>query len=301
MKKTIKIFLILLITFLVAISCNNTGIGVSTKGGNSGGGGKSTGTITLNLGSSGGRVVYDPSCEHKIILKNLKGEIEEHTLAPGVKTTSITIAAGFWKIIVEAWFPGWMYAKGSEEVEVKIGQKSSAKINMIEYFEVGDEAFGGGQIFYAPKDKDNCPIGFTMKGSDKTFYYMEVDGVGPLDYTGWDFRTSPHPKLIGTETGIGTGMENTKLIVSSSSHPEDDVVAAYLCNIYSYNGFNDWFLPSRDELALLYKNLSISTDSWSSSEHNKDDAYGFFSTSGPGKMTNKHKSISADVYAVRAF
>jgi hypothetical protein len=51
--------------------------------------------------------------------------------------------------------------------------------------------------------------------------------------------------------------------------------AARLCEAFTNNGYKDWFLPSQDELKLMYKNLnekglgSFINDWYWSSSHNK--------------------------------
>jgi DUF1680 family protein len=53
-------------------------------------------------------------------------------------------------------------------------------------------------------------------------------------------------------TAIGTGQQNTADMVAACAEPES---AAHLCANLSVNGVTGWFLPSRDELQLMYRNL----------------------------------------------
>jgi uncharacterized protein len=53
-------------------------------------------------------------------------------------------------------------------------------------------------------------------------------------------------------TAIGTGRQNTIDILRAC---DDAGVAAALCASLIVNGVHGWFLPSRDELALMYRNL----------------------------------------------
>ena len=73
-----------------------------------------------------------------------------------------------------------------------------------------------------------------------------------------------------TGTAIGTGQANTTAIVTTQGAGS---YAAQLCNDLTVGGYNDWFLPSKDELDLMYENLYLQevggfTDDyyWSSSE-----------------------------------
>jgi hypothetical protein len=59
-----------------------------------------------------------------------------------------------------------------------------------------------------------------------------------------------HETLVGgTGTAIGTGKNNTDLIVTVlNAEPADSDRAAQLADALSHNDFEDWFLPSKDEL-----------------------------------------------------
>jgi DUF1680 family protein len=53
-------------------------------------------------------------------------------------------------------------------------------------------------------------------------------------------------------TAIGTGRQNTADMLAACDDPGS---AAHLCASLSLNGVRGWFLPSRDELTLMYRNL----------------------------------------------
>ena len=86
-----------------------------------------------------------------------------------------------------------------------------------------------------------------------------------------------------TSTEVGAGRYNTELLVrymdfdgmaiSNEERNEFEEYAARICFDYSYGGYDDWFLPSKDELNLMYENLYeaglgsfVGTSYWSSSE-----------------------------------
>jgi len=95
----------------------------------------------------------------------------------------------------------------------------------------------------------------------------------------------------GNGIADGTGMENTKKIVQYASCEIEKgyfstkknpiKTAARVCMELNHGGFNDWYLPTNNELDLLKQNLSrfefdFEKDwihCWSSTEANADKAY----------------------------
>jgi hypothetical protein len=84
--------------------------------------------------------------------------------------------------------------------------------------------------------------------------------------------------ISGAEfSSIGAGAQNTLEIINLCS---TSGIAAEICNTYSLNGNDEWYLPSKDELNLMYTNLkangfgSFSNDwYWSSTEFEDIDNY----------------------------
>lgn len=113
-----------------------------------------------------------------------------------------------------------------------------------------------------------------------------------------------------TKTDIGAGANNTKLLVSamgttayavSSGITKTSRYAAKLCADLKHNGYDDWFLPSSDELSKMVNINSFlagSSDYWSSSEYNTVDAeYHSFYFGG----CHSHRDDGSLVRPVRAF
>jgi hypothetical protein len=113
---------------------------------------------------------------------------------------------------------------------------------------------------------------------------------------------------VVTETAIGTGQQNTINIINSCSTPG---IAAALCADYSItiNGttYNDWFLPSIDELEKLCQNrylignfdTSGNSYYWSSTQFDTGDALGWIFNS--CDSLNAFKNLPCIVRAVRSF
>jgi hypothetical protein len=121
-------------------------------------------------------------------------------------------------------------------------------------------------------------------------------------------------------TIIGTGFQNTLDIENGYSagniigiDPFTEV-AAFLCTQYSFNGYEDWYLPSKDELNLMSINKdAINTTSianggtvfhhkeyWSSTEFDSVYAWRQFINNGEQYAYTKSQ-YACSVRAIRAF
>ena len=180
-------------------------------------------------------------------------------------------------------------------------------------YAIGDTGPAGGIIFYV------APAGFTMTDDDSTAYYLEAAPVNIATALRWStvtweeyeasgFDDSLWVGIPGTSwgigSGIGTGRKNSALIL------ELDVTApaALACNNYfvaGYETFNDWFLPSTDELGQLYirrADVGITFGwFWSSSQTDKYRALGHRFDVDIESLSENLKTSSNDVRAVRAF
>jgi hypothetical protein len=170
----------------------------------------------------------------------------------------------------------------------------------------------GGYIFY---DKGNySKVGFTIVKAAPDpvpitpiyvgWRYLEA---APVSTEFYNIQWGSYGTLIGgTETGIGAGQSNTTTIVTWLNTHSETGRAAQLCNDLAIEGYIDWFLPSKDELNLMYTNLKLhgvggfaADGYWSSSEGITYLAWAQdFST---GLQFVNYKNYSDRVRAVRAF
>lgn len=151
-------------------------------------------------------------------------------------------------------FRGWNTSADGNGTDCAIGSTlSMPDDDIILYakwapYVVGDTGPAGGYIFF-----DN---GSYVTTGGYSWRYLEcaprdineTDAPGTyswLDRYCWTSNTSIQ---IITTAGIGYGRSNTNLIISSSGTAK---TAAKNCNDFSINGYDDWFLPSCDELEIV--------------------------------------------------
>ncbi len=112
--------------------------------------------------------------------------------------------------------------------------------------------------------------------------------------------------LMNTSLELGSGEYNTQLIHTNCSDPN---TAANMCSNLVLNGYDDWFLPSSEELRQLFINLRMNDLGnfnqnyyWSSSEDNSDKAwYRYFYLPYESIGTGNKNNLGIYVRAIRKF
>jgi len=161
---------------------------------------------------------------------------------------------------------------------------------------IGEE-YGGGVIFHLWKDNAGVEHGLIVALTDQSISQA------------WSNVTSAE---IGTSAQSSwDGLSNSNSIVGQAGHTSS---AAKLCLDLVSGGQSDWYLPSIQELNMLWNNyytvaralsqISGATQMsnapyWSSSESYSNNAWDFTFTSGSSFNTNKNFTLY--VRAVRAF
>ncbi len=178
---------------------------------------------------------------------------------------------------------------------------------------------GNGQLYYCNGQLQLTPcslrIGQFYEGG--YIFYLDSTGLNGLVCAPTDVGSFPwgcFTFVPGTDTSIGSGQSNTSIMVNACS--QTNATAARVCSDWVYNGFDDWFLPSQNELQLVYRNLVISGITTFSSQTagppywtSNQVPLGFPWSSGSGvwvHMGDGHASMNAKqvpqgVRAVRAF
>jgi prepilin-type N-terminal cleavage/methylation domain-containing protein len=159
-------------------------------------------------------------------------------------------------------------------------------------YNIGDTGPAGGFIFYV--NPNYVTDGWT---------YLEAAPVDQSTSRSWIQTSFQSTSIGGTSTAIGTGLSNTNTINSLTTNS-----AAGVAKAYSLNGFSDWFLPSRQELYLMYTNLYKHVPSlggftaigyWSSSED--DETHAWRESFGGTTWTSMFKGNTYYVRAIRRF
>jgi serine/threonine protein kinase len=136
--------------------------------------------------------------------------------------------------------------------------------NPVQYFyNIGDYGPAGGLVFY---DKGSYSGGWR---------YLETAPPESQFNAPW----GPAGEVGGTYTSVGCGRQNTVIIMTKFSQWGVSGTAAQLCASLDVSGYTDWFLPSLEELELIYQNLNLKGLGgfnkygwyWSSSEDTKYD------------------------------
>jgi hypothetical protein len=167
-----------------------------------------------------------------------------------------------------------------------------------------DAGPAGGLIFY---DKGSYSDGWR---------YMEAAPVDQSMESCWFYRVDGRYEMTNaTGTAIGTGKTNTIIIIAKQSaniKAGGWIIGMYdaanVCVIYNGGGYNDWFLPSTDELNLMYENLYLYNVGgfrgdgnfyWSSSENSQSLAWTQRFQDGWQTLKNKYNKMF--VRAARKF
>jgi hypothetical protein len=166
--------------------------------------------------------------------------------------------------------------------------------NMMPALAIGQK-YKGGIIFYL----DSTKLHGLVAAPKDILYSTTGQSLGVQWYNG-SFTTTN-----ATGTAIGTGKANTAAIIANQGA---GVYAAKLCDDLVVGVYKDWYLPSKDELSLMYTNIGqgvtnsggfVSHDYWSSSEYDYGDAwYQYFYDGG---QNGGSKGLTLYVRAVRTF
>ncbi|MEY3874705.1 MAG: hypothetical protein RL363_1426, partial [Bacteroidota bacterium] len=158
----------------------------------------------------------------------------------------------------------------------------------------GDD-YGGGKVFYVFQPGD--------PGYVAGEYHGLIAATVDCDqgYATWGCRGWP----TGVSQLIGSGYANTITILNCN----ENLIAAKRARAFTGGGYTDWYVPSKDELNLLYLNKHLvgagsfvhqyGQNYWSSSE--SDANYGRYQDFSNGSQQWQDKNTQMHVRAIRTF
>jgi hypothetical protein len=195
----------------------------------------------------------------------------------------------------------------TNHIDTSDPSQSSSSVELIP--KVGD-FYQGGVVFYLLKESDKDVDGYDEFKTQGLICALE-DLEGSYKWS--------HPingveqQVTETQPNMGLGKFNTAKIIAKLGE-ENKNYAAYQATTYLGDGYDDWYLPSEDELNRMKNNKSdidselsanggtvFSTNDyyWSSSERDENNAYRLDISGGGGE--GKPKSNTYLVRPVRSF
>ena len=149
---------------------------------------------------------------------------------------------------------------------------------------IGDNGPAGGKVFYV---------------TDAGLHGLEAAPADQSSGAAWGCYGNAISGADGT--AVGTGAANTTAIVTDCAEAG---TAAKIADAYALNGYTDWYLPSKDELNLLYQQKTVvggfaNGSYWSSSQDGSSFAWLQYFSDGYQDYYDKY--LTLPVRAVRAF
>ena len=162
---------------------------------------------------------------------------------------------------------------------------------------------------YSPEISFNSGYLMGATNAGGLVFYNDGNGHGmvcaPSDQsTGIQWYNGSYFETNATATAIGAGKANTDTIIAKQGAGS---YAAKTCRNLLLSGFNDWYLPSRDEINLMKSNLgtlgAFTIGSyWTSSEFDGNLSYQYtFTSTTSGSSSYINKITLNRVRAVRNF
>lgn len=260
----------------------------------------------------------------------------------GSDTKLVTYGQSYGQLPEPTWehhtFAGWWTGESGTGAQVTESTVFTGPVDRTLYAKWMFNVYtgpAGGLVFYENPNWETDGWRY-LEAAPYGWYNGETDSSGAYSgdedpYFQWGVYIYPIDPPAKA-TAVGTGMSNTLNIVEYHDtlwtrypekgdyytnpteyySPNDGTVAAKICAGYSLeNGgttYDDWYLPSKDELSQMYLNLKqnnlggVSTSYyWSSSEGNVFYAWSQAFGSSGDQRSNSHRSYQCKVRPIRAF
>ena len=164
-------------------------------------------------------------------------------------------------------------------ISLFVGCKNEPKKNADAGYKVGDKGPAGGIIVYvADEEQTSTYTDADGVKQELKWKYLEAAPEDALNTvtseTGKYYQGPAKSTDYKTETAIGSGWSNTKKLEAAGINNFPEAKACLDFSVTADDGktYDDWFLPSKDELNEMYKSKSTIGNFrefvyWSSSEY----------------------------------
>ncbi|MDR1301947.1 MAG: DUF1566 domain-containing protein, partial [Treponema sp.] len=158
-------------------------------------------------------------------------------------------------------------------------------------FAVGDTGPAGGLIFYVEQNGSQVTSqGWKYLEAAPTDALSPYAESGTISWMSLPYSEPGYPQsyyLVDTYSYIGAGKQNTVNMIQAVVTGGGEFLYSYFengaakaCDIFTYDGYEDWFLPSKDDLAAMYTELKGNSLGnftnglyWSSTASDLENAY----------------------------
>ena len=286
MKKTLIVLAVLMLSLMLFVCCDGSS--------------KVKHTVTFN--ANGGN-----------------GNIEEQKVEEGAKAVKPAVMPTH-----AGWgFLGWTTSEDGTEAFKFDEETITSDITLYamwnKSYTVGGTGPAGGKIIYDVDADNESATNDGLTSDECGWKYLEAATSNCTATASSTFLFGYYkPSSPGTarqvvtseNSSIGKGKTNTDALVNAmqssaydnSSNPTDKY-AAKICADYEYGGYADWFLPSKDELHVMYGykgDLGMGGSYfWSSSEKSASHAY--YEDFNSGSQNDTYRDANYYVRALRSF
>lgn len=225
MKNIFRFLLVLLIT-----ATNFAQVGINTE--------TPDDSATLDIVSTTGGLLVPRMTQAQ------RNNINSANPATGLMVYQIDGAAGFY------YFDGNNWAAYYSKTDInELLESLETRLTLLEGPEVGD-FFRGGIVAYIFETGDEGYIEGETHG-----LIVAIQDL-PTLLTWGDYSSDYSQFFQDISTDIGFGKSNTDIILEYGAQSGLTFPAAQAAFDYTFSGYNDWFLPSLDELMVIKNNLA---------------------------------------------